>query len=84
MKRDLRQTLEIRDNASDPKVKLMAAASLTNDCYKFILELTTNAGIVSDALKYVTQKTEQINTLKKLDERIETVEEKESTTNGVF
>jgi hypothetical protein len=26
-------------------------------------------GIVSDALKYVTQKTEQVNTLQKLDER---------------
>jgi hypothetical protein len=25
-------------------------------------------GIVSDALKYVTQKTEQVNTLQKLDE----------------
>ncbi len=33
--------------------------------------MTTNAGIVSDALKYVTQKTEQLNTLQKLDERID-------------
>ena len=32
-------------------------------------------GIVSDALKYVTQKTEQVNTLQKLDERIESMEE---------
>ena len=30
--------------------------------------MSTNAGIVSDALKYVTQKTE---TIQKLDERIE-------------
>ena len=30
--------------------------------------MSTNAGIVSDALKYVTQKTEQVNTLQKLDE----------------
>ena len=29
--------------------------------------MSTNAGIVSDALKYVTQKTEQVNTLKNLD-----------------
>ena len=63
MKRNLRQTLEIRDNASDPKVKLQAVA-IANDCYKFILDMSTNAGIVSDALKYVTQKTEQINTAK--------------------
>jgi hypothetical protein len=53
MKRNLKQTLEIRDNASDPKVKLQAAAK-ANNCYKFILGMTTNAGIVSDALKYVT------------------------------
>jgi hypothetical protein len=47
--------------------------------------MTTNAGIVSDALKYVTQKTEQVNTLQqqKLDERIEATEE-EKTTNGIF
>lgn len=82
MKRNLRQTLEIRDNASDPKVKLQAVA-IANDCYKFILDMSTNAGIVSDALKYVTQKTEQINTLQKRDERIET-EEEETTKSGIF
>ena len=48
------------------------------------MDLCTNAGIVSDALKYVAQKTEQVNTLQKLDERIETMEEEETTTNGVF
>jgi hypothetical protein len=53
MKRNLKQTLEIRDNVIDPKVKLQAAAK-ANNCYKFILGMTTNAGIVSDALKYVT------------------------------
>jgi len=82
MKRNLKQTLEIRDTASDPKVKLQAAA-IANDCYKFILDMTTNAGIVSDAMKFVTQKKEQLDTLQKLDERIEKMEE-ETTTNGVF
>jgi hypothetical protein len=33
------------------------------------MELCTNAGIVSDALKFVTQKQEQIDMLKELDER---------------
>jgi hypothetical protein len=37
-------------------------------------------GIVSDALMYVTQKTEQVNTLQKLDERVESMEEEEATT----
>jgi hypothetical protein len=50
MKRNLKQTLEIRHNSSDPKVKLQAVA-LANDCYKFILDMSTNSGIVSDALK---------------------------------
>ena len=45
--------------------------------------MSTNAGIVSDALKYVTQKTEQVNTLQKLDERIEEQEE-EATANGIY
>jgi hypothetical protein len=82
MKRNLKQTLEIRDTASDPKVKLQAAA-IDNNCYKFILDMATNAGIVSDALKFVTQKKEQIDTLQKLDERIEAIEE-EKTTESVF
>jgi hypothetical protein len=38
---------------------------------------------VLDAMKYVTQKQEQIDTLHKLDERVETMEE-ETTTNGIF
>ena len=67
-------------------VKLQARA-IVNDCYKFILDMTTNAGIVSDALKYVTQKTEELNILQKLDDRIDSTEgaeEEEATTNGTF
>jgi hypothetical protein len=45
--------------------------------------MSTNAGIVSDTLKYVERKSEQLNTIQKLDERIENFEE-ETTTNGVF
>jgi benzoyl-CoA reductase/2-hydroxyglutaryl-CoA dehydratase subunit BcrC/BadD/HgdB len=45
--------------------------------------MSTNVGIVSDALKYVTQKTEQVNTLQKLDERIEEQEE-EATANWIY
>jgi IS30 family transposase len=82
MKRNLKQTLEIRDTASDPKTKLQAAA-IANDCYKFILDMTTNAGVISDALKFVPQKREQLDTLQKIDDRIEETEE-EMTTNGVF
>jgi hypothetical protein len=44
--------------------------------------MSTNAGVVSDALKYVTQKKEQVSTLQKLDERLESMEE-EATTKGI-
>ena len=83
MKRNLKQTLEIGEAALDPKIKL-EARRIANDCYRYIMDLCTNAGIVSDALKFVTQKQEQIDTLQKIDERIEAMEEEESTHNGVF
>jgi hypothetical protein len=47
------------------------------------MDVTTNGVVITDAIKYVTQKTEQIDTLHKLDERMEAAEE-ETTTNGVF
>jgi hypothetical protein len=83
MKHNLKETLDIANTAVDPRVKLQARA-IANDCYKFILDMTTNARIVSDALKYVTQKTEQLNTLQNTDNKIEELEEEETTTNGVF
>ncbi len=35
------QTLELADSAADPKTKLQARA-IANDCYKYIMDLTTN------------------------------------------
>ena len=66
MKSNLKETLDIANSVTDPRVKLQARA-IVSDCYKFILDMSTNAGIVSDALKYVTQKTEQVNELQKLN-----------------
>jgi predicted transcriptional regulator len=86
MKRNLKQTLEIADTAADPKVKLQARA-IANDCYKYIMDLTTNGVVITDAINFVIQKSEQVNTLQKLDKRIEAVAEEgeeESTTNVVF
>jgi hypothetical protein len=82
MKRTLKQTFEISEISPDPKIKL-EAMRIANDCYRYIMDLTTNGAIVTDAIKYVTQKQELIDTLHKLDERIEAAEE-ETTTNGVF
>lgn len=39
--------------------------------------MTTNAGIVSDALKFVQRKKEQLDTLQNLDERVEDTAEAE-------
>jgi hypothetical protein len=85
MKQNLKQTLEIAESTSDPKIKL-EARRIANDCYRYIMDLCTNAGIVNDAIKYVISKQEQINTLQKVDERIEAMEEEEAqaTTNRVF
>ena len=88
MKGNLKHVLEIAESAADPKTKLQARA-IANDCYKYIMDLTTNGVVITDAMKYVIQKTEQVNTLQKLDERIEGIEEgeeerEEATTNGIF
>lgn len=62
----------------------MQARAIVNDCYKFILDMSTNAGIVSDALKYVTHQKEQVNALQKADEKIEEMNEEETTTNEIY
>jgi IS30 family transposase len=82
MRQNLKQVLEIRDSASDPKTKLQAAA-IANDCYDSIMDLCSNAGIISDAINSMERKKEQLDTLKKIDERIEEINE-EKTTNGIF
>jgi predicted transcriptional regulator len=78
----LKMCWSIVNKTEDEKTGLQALA-LINDCTKQKVDLSTNGVVVTDAIKWVTQKTEQVNTLQKLDERIETTEE-ETTTNGVF
>lgn len=92
MKRNLRQTLEIAEAASDPKTKLQARA-IANDCYKYIMELTTGGVIITNAIKYVQG---QMNHLNKTEKRLlQDIQEKKNgeqtedfeqqpTTNGVF
>jgi hypothetical protein len=48
IKQNLRHALEIAEAAADPKTKFQARA-IANDCYRYIMNLCTNAGIVSDA-----------------------------------
>jgi hypothetical protein len=55
MKSNLKETLQIANTVADPRAKLQAHA-IANDCYKFILDMSTTAEIVSGASKCVTQK----------------------------
>ena len=82
MKRNLRQTLEIAETVSDPRTKLQARA-IVNDCYKYIMDFTTNGVIVNDALRFIQSRVEKLNDIHKLDEKIDAIEEG-TTTNGVF
>jgi hypothetical protein len=85
MKRNLKQTLEIAETAADPKTKLQARA-IANDCYKYIMDLTTNGVVITDALKYVQGKLDHLNNQEKklLQDIKEDKEEETTTTNGIF
>jgi hypothetical protein len=92
----LNQVLKIGWNIVNSDSSIAAnrlqALALINDSYKYLMDLTTNGVVIIDAIKYVTQKQEQISTVQKLDKRIEAVKEEregeeageKQTTNGVF
>lgn len=86
MKTILKKTLQIAETSSDPAIKLQAHG-VAKDCYKFIMDMSTNAGIVSDALKYVARKKEELATLENDGEEKElqiTTAFPNSAVNGVF
>jgi hypothetical protein len=83
MKWNLKETLAIAETATDPKTKLQARA-IANDCYKFIMEMSTNAGIVSDALKFVNQSKEKISNLQPEIKTEDATEAEATTTSGVY
>ena len=67
---------------TDDKTKIQATA-IINDSYKYIMDLTTNGSIVTDAMNRVTQIQKDVKVLNRLDESMR-VGEEEMTTNGVF
>jgi hypothetical protein len=71
----------VHKSGTDDKTKLQATA-IINDSYKYIMDLTTNGSIVTDAIRHVTQQAERIHTLNRLDESMKTDEA--MTTSGVF
>jgi ribosome recycling factor len=74
----------IAESAADPKVKLQARA-IANDCYKYIMDLTTNGIVVTDAIKYVQSKMDHLNNQEKkllhdIREKAEAEVEEETAT----
>jgi hypothetical protein len=54
-----------RDNSAtvtDDKTRLQALA-LVNDCYKYIMDLTTNGVVITDAIKFVQTNKEKLTTM---------------------
>ena len=64
MKGNLEHVLEIGGSSADPKTKLHARA-IANDCYKHIMDLTTNGVVVTDAIRYVQGKMDHLNKVEK-------------------
>ena len=64
MKGNLKHDLEIGRSSADPKTILQARA-IANDCYKRIMDLTTNGVVVTDAIRYVQGKMEHLNKVEK-------------------
>jgi hypothetical protein len=70
MKQNLKQTIEIGESSSDPRIKL-EAKRIANESIRYLMELCTNSGVISEAIKYVNRKQEQISAIGKPDENIE-------------
>jgi hypothetical protein len=95
MKLNLKQTLEIAETAADPKTKLQARA-IANDCYKCIMDLTTNGIVVTDAIKYVQSKMDRLDIMNTVKQKLQDIKEDgenetntsliegDNTTNGIF
>ena len=78
LRQNLKHVLEIAETSSDPRVKL-EARRITNDCYRYIMDLTTNGIIVTNAIKYVQGKMDHLNNQeKKLLQDIKDKEEEDT------
>lgn len=94
----LKQAWQISQSPEVKKEDRLAALSLANNCYKFIMDLTTNGVVITDAIRYVQGQMDHLNTTeKKLLQDIKQKEgegegegkceediEEQKTTNGIF
>jgi FKBP-type peptidyl-prolyl cis-trans isomerase (trigger factor) len=93
MQRNLKQTVEICESSSDLRIKL-EARKIISECYRIIMDLATSSSVIPDAMKFVTHKQEQIESLRRSDSNNNTIAEaaenktsdrqEQTTTNGVF
>ena len=83
----------IVNNDSSSAGNRLQALALVNDSYKYLMELTTNGVVITDAIKYVQGKMDHLNNQEKdlLKDIKQQKEEEpnenlqdEETTNGVF
>jgi prefoldin subunit 5 len=85
----LQLTWGIANTVADPKTKLQALY-LINDCYKYIMDLTTNGVVVTDAIKFVQNKLDYLNTAEKellqdiKQNEEEGKESEQKTNNSIF
>jgi hypothetical protein len=56
----LKQAWQVSQSSEVKKEERLAALSLANNCYKFILELTTNGVVITDAIKFVQTNKEKL------------------------
>jgi len=84
----------INKDTTDDKTKLQATA-IINDSYKYLMDLTTNGVVVTDAIKYIQGKMNHLNNQEKAllqvikDDKDKTEpeqdkEEQATITNGIF
>jgi transcriptional regulator with PAS, ATPase and Fis domain len=88
----LKMGWDIVHNDSSTAANRLQALALINDSYKYVMDLTTNGVVVTDAIKYVQGQMDDLNKSDKAllqdikDNKVKEVEgeEEQSTHNGVF
>ena len=61
-------TIIITITTGDDRTRLQAL-SLINDCYKYIMDLTTNGVVITDAIKFVQTNKEKLTMSTKEDDK---------------
>ena len=91
----LKMGWDIVHNDSSTAANRLQALALINDSYKYVMDLTTNGVVVTDAIKYVQGQMNHLNNsekallqdIKQKEDKPEQEEEdveQQKTTNGIF